>query len=238
MRAIRPNRISSRIWPWVILERGSNDRELRILNSMQHSHCYSNMATANDLPNELIREILFAVLDVPDEMFRDVSLTSPFWRPSHISTSSVLGVCKKWMNIAMPLLYRVVVIRSKAQAYALERTLRQRNGLGTHVKKLRVEGGYGAPMHKIIISAPNITCLCLSLDIRSSDNVKGLCSSLSFTNPSCLVVLTPRDHRANALLRELAATLGRCFGGWTNLVSLPHCFIVLQVLLKLIVHIG
>jgi hypothetical protein len=44
------------------------------------------------------------------------------------------------MNVATPLLYRVVILRSKAQAYALERILRKYKEFGIHIKKLRVEG--------------------------------------------------------------------------------------------------
>lgn len=174
---------------------------------------------ANNLPNELIREILSPVLHVPDKMFRETSLISPFCRPSHLSSASVLGVCKRWMVIAIPLLYHVVILRSKAQACSLERTLRKYKELGAHIRKLRVEGGYGAPMRTIIISAPNITHLCLSLDIRSSDSVKGLCSSLSFTNPYCLVVLALREERSNMPLKELVKNLSVCFVKWTNLVE-------------------
>jgi F-box-like len=180
---------------------------------------------ANNLPNELIREILFSVVDVPDEMFQDVSVTSPFWRPSHLSTASVLGVCKRWMNIATPLLYRVVVLRSKAQAYALDRTLQNHKELGAHIKKLRVEGGFGAVMRTIIISSLNMTHLCLSLKIRSSDSVKGLCSALSVTNPHSLVILSHPDIRTNASLKELVKELCVCFGKWTNLVSLPRSLV-------------
>jgi hypothetical protein len=173
----------------------------------------------NNLPIELIREILFLVLDVPDDMLRDVSSTSPFWRPSHLSTSSHLLVCQRWMKVATPFLYRVVILRSTAQAHALARTLRKRKELGAHLKKLRVEGGYGAAMRTVITSAPNITDLCIYLDIRSSDSVKGLCSSLSLINPRCVVLLECRERRSNAPLKELITELHSCFETWTNMVS-------------------
>jgi hypothetical protein len=112
------------------------------------------------------------------------------------------------MSIATPLLYYVVVLKSKAQACALERIFRKRKEHGTHIKKLRVEGEYGAVMHTIIVSAPNTTHLCLSLGIRSSDNISGLCSAPSFKNPSCLVIPTPPDTLANATLKRLVAILG------------------------------
>ncbi|KAJ7739235.1 hypothetical protein DFH07DRAFT_965784 [Mycena maculata] len=44
------------------------------------------------------------------------------------STSAILVVCKAWLRVSTPLLYRVVT-------------------LGDSSKKLRVEGGFGTFMH-------------------------------------------------------------------------------------------
>ena len=173
----------------------------------------------DNLPNELIGEILSPVLDIPNDMFREVSEPSPFSRPSHISASSIVGVCKTWMNVATPLLYRVVVLRSKPQAYALMNTLHKHKELGDHIKKLRVEGAYGPAMRVILHAAQNITDLCLSLDTRFSDEVNGLCSSLTSINPCCVVILAPTELRIDGPLPELVATLKVCLESWTNLVS-------------------
>lgn len=174
---------------------------------------------ANKLSNELIRKILSSCLDVPDAMFRDVSPKSPFFRPSHQPTSVVLLVCKRWMAAATPVLYRVVVLRSKVQAQALERTLRARKELGAFVRKLRLEGGFGAAMHTILTCCPNITDLSLSLDLRSSDSVTGLVKSLGAVNPARLVIVDPRETEAsNAPLNQLVEKLTRCLEIWTNLV--------------------
>jgi hypothetical protein len=178
----------------------------------------------DNLPNELIREVLFPVFDVPNEMFRDISDTSPFSRPSHISPSSILGVCKRWMDVGAPLLYRVVVLRSTAQACALMHTLCKHKELGVHIKKLRIEGGYGPAMRVIIYAAPTVTDLCISLDIRSSDDVNGLCSSLASINPCCVVVLAPIGSRTNAPLEALITILSACLGSWTNMVSQDQLF--------------
>jgi hypothetical protein len=175
------------------------------------------MALTN-IPNEVISEILFPIFDIPDEMFRDISETSPFARPSHLSISSILTVSKKWMAVAILLLYRIVILRSKAQAFALERTLRKHKEYGIYIKKLRVEGGYGAAMRTIISSGSNITDLCISLDIRSSDSVKGLCSSLSLINPRTLVVLDSHEERSNKPLQELVAKINVCLETWTSVV--------------------
>ena len=173
----------------------------------------------NSLPNELIREFLLPVLDVPDEMFQSIYRVSPFSRPDHLSTSSVLCVCRSWMNVGTPLLYRVVVLRSKAQANALQRTLRKHPTYGAYVKKLRVEGGYGSTMRTILTSAPNITDLCIYLSIESSDCVSGLCGSLPSINPSRVVARFTYARRSTQIAANLAQELYACFRTWTNMVS-------------------
>ncbi|KAJ7651135.1 hypothetical protein FB45DRAFT_732177, partial [Roridomyces roridus] len=114
------------------------------------------------LPDEIVSEILSPALKVPDDLFFDTSETSPFanFTPS---TSAYLLVCKDWLRVATPLLYSVVVLRSKAQAMALASVLKANPEFGRFIKKLRVEGGYGPSMHAILKSAPNITDLFLSL---------------------------------------------------------------------------
>jgi hypothetical protein len=175
------------------------------------------MALTN-ISNEVISKILFPIFDIPDEMLRDISETSPFARPSHLSISSILTVSKKWMAVAIPLLYRIVILRSKAQAFALERTLHKHKEFAIYIKKLRVEGCYGAAISTIITSGANITDLCISLHIQSSDSVKGLCSSLSLINPRTLVVLDSPEKRSNKPLQELVAKINVCLETWTNVV--------------------
>ncbi|KAF9463713.1 hypothetical protein BDZ94DRAFT_598825 [Collybia nuda] len=173
---------------------------------------------ASRLSNELIRGILLIGLHVPDVMFRDVSPKSPFFRLSHQPTSGVLLVCKSWTVVATPLLYQVVILRSKTQAQALERTLRTRHDLGTFVRKLRVEGGLGSAIHSVLTRSPNITDLCLSLDLRSSDSVTGLVRSLDRINPVCLVIVDPRETEVNNTpLNQLISKLTSTLVKWTNL---------------------
>ncbi|RDB27833.1 hypothetical protein Hypma_002324 [Hypsizygus marmoreus] len=175
---------------------------------------------AENLPNELIGEILQYVLHVPEEKFQDVSEVSPFSCPSHFPSAAVLAVCKRWMIVATPLLYQVVIIRSKAQAQALERTLRGQKEFGTCIKKLRLEGGYGDATRKIILASPNVSNLCISLAIRSSDSTKGLCKALATINPSCLVICDSQKALSNASLSSLVSTLIGCFAIWTNMLRI------------------
>ncbi|KAJ7645635.1 hypothetical protein DFH06DRAFT_1212001 [Mycena polygramma] len=142
---------------------------------------------ANHLPDEIISEILSPALKIPDEMFSDTSTNSPFAAYSE-SSSAFLLVSKAWLRVATPLLYHVVVLRSKAQAAALDIALRANPMLGRFIKKLRVEGGYGAPILKIIKAAPNVTDLFVSTTIWSADNVSGLAKGLPLLDPARVVL--------------------------------------------------
>ncbi|KAJ7655444.1 hypothetical protein B0H17DRAFT_956439, partial [Mycena rosella] len=77
---------------------------------------------------------------------------------------------KSWLRVATPLLYSVVIIRSKARAQALQATLQGAPELGRFVKKLRVEGGFGKPMHSILRNTPNVTDIFVSLQLRAADS--------------------------------------------------------------------
>ncbi|KAJ7859823.1 hypothetical protein B0H14DRAFT_3446455 [Mycena olivaceomarginata] len=105
----------------------------------------------------------------------EMSCSPRFCLPfSSVSVSPVLLVCKAWLRVATPLLYNVVFIRSKAQAEALAVALRGLLDPGRFIKKLRVEGGFGAHMGHILRSAPNITDLFISTAIHSPDTTSGL----------------------------------------------------------------
>ena len=177
-----------------------------------------------NLPNDLIREILQSFLGVSDEMFGSVSPISPFSSPDHISASYLLCVCKSWLYAGTPLLYRVVILRSQAQANSLRRTLRKHPDLGAYIQKLRIEGGYDIAMRTILTSARNVTDLCIFMDIQDYDCVSGLCSSLMSVNPSRVIAIYPdatwpRSARCPPF-QELEAKLCACFRGWTNMVRL------------------
>ncbi|KAJ7896788.1 hypothetical protein B0H14DRAFT_2678749 [Mycena olivaceomarginata] len=141
----------------------------------------------HSLPDEIISEILSPALKVSDEIFSDTNEVSPFAKYAE-STSAYLLVSKSWLRVSTPLLYNVVILRSKAQAKALSLALAGNKVLGTFIKKLRVEGGYGAPMLTILQSSPNISDLFVSLEIYSSDNTNGLCKGLSLLNPNRLIL--------------------------------------------------
>lgn len=176
---------------------------------------------AEKLPNGLVREILMPLLHVPNEMLHDVYYFSPFTlKPGRQPVSSVLEVCKQWYAVGAPLLYEVVVLRSGAQTYTFERTLRG-GELGVIVKKFRVEGGYGTTMRTILDSSPNIKDFGIFSNLRVHDSEKGFANALDAMDPTTLTVLdlqrdTIRSHRP---LRSTAKTIGLVLRNWKNLVG-------------------
>ncbi|KAJ7938342.1 hypothetical protein B0H13DRAFT_2301914 [Mycena leptocephala] len=174
---------------------------------------------ANHIPDEIISEILSPALRVSDAAFSTLSQAgsgpSPFMTFSE-SSSAFLVVSKAWLRVATPLLYNVVVIRSKAQAQALAATLNANPALGRFIKKLRVEGGFAISMLKILQNSPNITDLFLSLEIPRPDNACGLLRGLHLINP----IITIRT--------ETHYYLEKCIPIWEKLV--PDIVIFLRSL--------
>ncbi|KAJ7270667.1 hypothetical protein B0H12DRAFT_1044377 [Mycena haematopus] len=142
---------------------------------------------ANRVPDEIVSEILTPLLKHSDEVFCDQS-QKPLLDPDH-SASRYLLVSKSWLRVSTPLLYNVIILRTTAQAEALQAVLKNNQEFGLFIKKLRVEGGFGDAMHTIFKCAPNITDLYLTLYIAGTDNVKGLCSGLPLINPRRVIVV-------------------------------------------------
>ncbi|KAF7331555.1 hypothetical protein MKEN_00034700 [Mycena kentingensis (nom. inval.)] len=182
-------------------------------------------AAAPPLPDEIISEIISPVLRISDQDFDNAACyTSPFASFSE-STSALLVVCKAWLRVATPLLYNTVVIRSKAQAAALQTALRGNTQLGAFIKKLRVEGGFGAPMRGILQLAQNITDLFLVVSVWSSDPTTGLCTGLASINPRRLIIRDTNETGPNKQNKELVKKVSECIKTrWSNLksVHIPH----------------
>ncbi|KAJ6567093.1 hypothetical protein B0H19DRAFT_1139424 [Mycena capillaripes] len=171
----------------------------------------------HSLPDEIVSEILSPALKVSDEVFSDASMVSPFASYSE-SPSAYLLVCKSWLRVATPLLYNVVILRSKAQAKALGLALSGNKQLGQFIKKLRVEGGYGPPMHIILRSSPNITDLFISFEIYSSDSTGGLCKGLPLINPTRLILRDFGYRRLeNKMLTQLIDAIVESMSKWDRL---------------------
>ncbi|KAJ7653170.1 hypothetical protein DFH06DRAFT_527574 [Mycena polygramma] len=185
---------------------------------------------ADTLPDEIISEILAPALKVQEHMFANLSSKSPFAKYS-VSSSAVLLVCKAWLRVATPLLYNVVVLRSKGQARALQDALRLNRDLGRWIKKLRVEGGLASSMKQVLEYAPNITDIFLSLQIHSSDSSSGLVAGLPQINPTRLIIYDDQNNPLrNKAVVQLMETLESCAPQWTNLNTVVLPYVSLSVL--------
>ena len=95
---------------------------------------------AHKLADETWAAILEHILEVPDDDFISCETTSgPFSRRDY-SNADVLLVCKRWLRIATPLVFRTCIIRSTAQAQVLAKALKKNPEFGVLVKQLRLEG--------------------------------------------------------------------------------------------------
>ncbi|KAL1673526.1 hypothetical protein EV122DRAFT_282878 [Schizophyllum commune] len=178
--------------------------------------------TINTLPNELLGEILGHAMHIPDELFTSNAARSPFGTYAHpYAARRYLLVSKRWRDAGLRPLYRDVVLRSRAQATALARTLRQDPDLALMVHKLRVEGGLGVSLVVILAACTNITDLCLLVNINSNDGSRGICQGLRSLNPTRLVLLDMQT-RSRTLSRngsELLDALERVLPQWDNLTT-------------------
>jgi hypothetical protein len=171
---------------------------------------------AHKIPDEILKEILSSALKIDDHLFADTSMRSPFSFPTQ-SKSVFLTVCKRWLRVSTPLLYNVVVLRSAAQARALARVLKKNKEFGRFIKKIRIEGGFGAAMEKILSAAHNTTDVHILLEIWSNDNVSGLCKGLPLLNPSHVILWQCHSACSNSQARWLYKTLGECMKTWKNM---------------------
>ncbi|KAJ7142137.1 hypothetical protein C8R43DRAFT_1016426 [Mycena crocata] len=173
------------------------------------------------LPDEIISEILCPALKVSDEVFSDISEKSPFAVISE-SSSAYLVVCKAWLRVGTPLLYNVVILRSTAQAKALGQALSKNKVLGQFIKKLRVEGGYGASMRTILQCSPNISDLFLSFQIWATENTAGLCKGLQLVNPTHIILqdaMFESQQTTNKMVSTLVDAVVAAIPKWDRLSS-------------------
>ncbi|KAH6909299.1 hypothetical protein BKA70DRAFT_1278146 [Coprinopsis sp. MPI-PUGE-AT-0042] len=155
---------------------------------------------SSQLPDEITKEILAPVLYVPDETFADTALKASPFATYGLSSSTILVVCKSWLRVATPLLYDTVVLRSKAQAQSLAVVLKKDSQLGTFIKKLRVEGGYGNAIFEILKRSPYITDIWISTALWSNESVVGYAKGLLLVDPRRLIVVD--DRLKTSAIRE------------------------------------
>ncbi|KAF9447883.1 hypothetical protein P691DRAFT_775816 [Macrolepiota fuliginosa MF-IS2] len=191
----------------------------KVLNAAFNTRTLNQMYSF--LPDELLKEILAPALQVPDDSFACTNGQSPFSNYNQ-TTSAYLLVCKDWLRVATPLLYSVVVLRSKAQMQALESAIKLTPILATFIKKLRVESGYCVSLSAILKGAKNLTDLCLSMEVYSSDNVSAICKSFAFIHPRRLIIYDLQSYRKghqNQKAQQLVKTIQEYITKWDKLTT-------------------
>ncbi|KAJ7060130.1 hypothetical protein C8F01DRAFT_1144090 [Mycena amicta] len=179
---------------------------------------------APHLPDELVSEILRPVLSVPEETFASTAAVSPF-SAYRESSSAYLLVCKSWLRVGTPLLYNVIIIRSKDQAKALARTFSENQdaNLGRFVRKLRIDSGYGNHTAAVLQSTPKLLALCLSLEIWKPDTVTATCRALRFVSPTALILRERRHwqyYQSSKMRTQLSNGVADAIHFWPNLTAL------------------
>ena len=173
------------------------------------------------LADELLREILAPSFVVPEHMFASNTRISPFCKVPK-SISDMLLVCKRWMRVTTPFLYETVVIRTKAQASALNMALTRNPEFGLFVRKLRLEAAFGEYITSDIMrTMPRVRQFCFSPDVYHYEDISGLQTAFEEFDLE-RVVLTLDKGLNNQLRRRLVRNLGAALATWNNLVSPYH----------------
>jgi len=149
---------------------------------------YAIFRMACKLADETLAVILSIVLEVADDDFISMQTDSgPFARRDY-STADALLVCKRWMRVATPLLLYTCIIRYTAQAQALANALKKNPELAQFVKRMRIEGSYGASVKQFLTQTKQIDELAISMPDLSKDNAKPMYSVLGTLCPRRLVL--------------------------------------------------
>ena len=169
------------------------------------------------LPDELLHLILAHQLFVDYDMFSHRSPAQLLARRDE--ATSLPLVCRRWRRVVVPIIYETVILTSESEANALVSTMLEH--VGPYIKKLRIEGGYGWPIHTILSNIPKLAFISVSLDIPSENKADGLCSGLKLINPKHLI-LHDSDILSNQEVSNVVDVLIECMTSvWSNLVGVP-----------------
>jgi len=170
------------------------------------------------LADEVLQAILAPPLRVPDSMFEDVGPVSPFNEVEQ-SASDVLLVCKRWMRVATPIIYHTVIIRTTAQAAALNAALTRNPEFGRHVRRFRLEHPYPGHITKAVVrTMPNIVDLCIPIGVLAADKPNDVYELLSKCQPHHLLLVNYRPNHTNGTFNKVASKICAALSSCTGLV--------------------
>lgn len=125
-----------------------------------------------NLPEEILHEILKPLFHVTSEDFRLVALEPPSdqppWQFPELlrlpRSPSTLLVCKQWLRAATPLFYQSLEVRSDGAMEGLANKLLAAPHLGRYIRRLRLAGAYGRSLDVIAKNSSNIQELSIQWD--------------------------------------------------------------------------
>lgn len=179
-------------------------------------------------PEETIHEILSYVLRIPCEEFFKHDRN---WAISHrerirslgeaapVPVTSVLLVSKAWLRIGTRLLYESLKLDNSHQTEAVAELFRTNQVVGSMVRHLRLEGGYGNVLFQLMEHTSNVEFLYLYPDAPVRQSVSGLCEILLALNPR-YVKIDKRRATPNRNSRSITQILRHSIiEFWSNLVG-------------------
>ncbi|KAI0086568.1 hypothetical protein BDY19DRAFT_350963 [Irpex rosettiformis] len=178
--------------------------------------------TINDIPEELLRQILKYefYIDLRDtfSLFRAYFALRRTCKPSYL-----LLVCKHWLYVATPLFYETVELGTDRHVGQLAQVIRRNPSLGSAVRHLRIDGGYGWELDDIVQHMPHILTLSVQSCLTTNQSNAGLILALPRLNPDTLyfhcdwLVNDDVESRANYDM------IWKAVANWTALRHIVYC---------------
>ncbi|TRM56919.1 hypothetical protein BD626DRAFT_516836 [Schizophyllum amplum] len=182
------------------------------------------------LPEELIRDVLVDVLDIPTdpEFFKldgdRRSHSALRWGNQNVELRAferrppaLLLVCKDWQRICTPLLYRTAIIRSRGQAESLIAAIAKRPDLAVRVKRLRLEGSFGMEAFRLLKATTHLTHLALVLHVYANEGISTMVRGLQLDHISPIVLVLADTMKSSKNRTQLVNTLEEVVPKWTRL---------------------
>ncbi|KAL1659876.1 hypothetical protein GGF50DRAFT_130719 [Schizophyllum commune] len=185
------------------------------------------------IPEELLHDILEHLLDLPtdDEFFvlnggRDAKnaarwcIADAALRDLSRRPPALLLVCKAWHRVAVPLLYRTAIIRSKGQAESLTHAITALYPeRARFVRRLRLEGAFGMDALKLLKATTRLTHLAINLHVFANETITGLCRGLQLEHVSPTVLVLADTKKNSKTRAKLVDTVTGQVPRWTKLMT-------------------
>ncbi|KAI0768863.1 hypothetical protein BC629DRAFT_1595968 [Irpex lacteus] len=185
------------------------------------------------LPEEILLEILKIYFHTQTSLLDFLTESRETWQykykdtyPTHLSL-----VSKQWTRIITPLLYENVSIESDADLDLFARTITSNRALGSLVRRLRLNGGYGRKLGEVAKYLPAMRVLVLGLYVLSKTPVSGLMKVLPLFDPTEVYLHDMTRHCENQASRKITEAVIAQLPNWKamKLLSFPSTDFSLEI---------